>query len=833
MTVGEEQVATRSAVVVARLKVGGQPSEEQVATVKAALTSAHATLYRAIAVDVDGTLTAPGSIELDGDVARRLRQYLVAGIPVIVVTGRGNTACEAVLDPILGGLSSASARRLFALARNGTLLLRSTGEPAAGLIHLGSWNDAALKAEIGRVVTPARLDENFKTGSGRLAFATAADCTVAFAELWAAEPMLRSAAERDDELAITRATYGDRHTIDIATVTKEEALNRLARSLGIDPSEILRIGDKGGEGGNDFHMLACEAGFSVGEFGADLTKCHPVLDDRGEPVLAVAGTAQLLSEVWLTPPIRLSKDAVSSRLSSLARAQRRSREIGRDQLQKLTRDLQRSIYGMSTGRQSADAGLAGPPAVALADVFDPRSGAIRVFDDELVEHPIEPEHPAAALFDLGALSDPEPFPNTEASMLADSSILLRGPMYYFGKVNDETERAGAFLNQSLLFVQAATTSVLRLAHDPPDILRFKLLLGIADNVRNILLNALHLVFSTESARSDPGAERSDYPLTGSIVELALEHTSSMYRLAFGSVEPWAIEAQRYRDLLSRIEYAAATWAEAELIEGPEHKVFRIRECDSFAENVAAVRTGIRGHLDRFADKHFERILCVGMPNGGIELPLIAAAVGRTIRLGIEPAFLRVSVYEDMTAGTKIRRQRARRMHDLAEQPFEYFGPRSWDEPVLLLDDNAMTGSSLEWASDLLLAHGLRVNGAIVVRCPPLTRRRQMEMEHHGFPDPELLHEFVQGLIASPPYTRLHQAGVIGSGGEYLNALGQFDKSKDRIRRLLQTNGTLPLSEPNAKPVPLTNASNEGTKRRWRLRKRNGPSQASEAKGSRE
>lgn len=804
MMVGAEQLEARARAI-AHLKLD-DPTSEQIATVRRALASAHATLYRAIAVDVDGTLTEPGSIELDSDVARRLRRFLVAGIPVIVVTGRGNTACEAVLDPILGGLSSASARRLFALARNGTLLLRSTGEPEEGLIHFGPWDDEALREAIEQVVTPARLDENFKTGSGRLAFATAADCTLAFGQLQAEEPKVRAAAGRTEVLAITRATYGDRHTIDIATVTKEEALGRLAHSLGIDPSEILRIGDKGRPDGNDFHMLACEAGFSVGEFGVALDCCHPVLDDHGQPVLAVAGTVQLLGEVLLTPPIRLSKDAVSSRLASLARAQRRTREVGRDQLEKLRRDLQHSIHGMSTGHHSIDTGLAGPPAAELADVFDPRSGAIRIFDDELVEHPIEPDHPAAALFELGALSNPRPFPNTQASMLADSSILLRGPIYYFGKVNEAPERAGDFLNQALVFIQAATTSVFRLAHEPPDILRFKLLLGIADNVRNILLNALHLAFATESLRSESGHDRDDYPLTGSIVELALEHTSAMYRLAFGSVEPWEVEVQRYRDLLSQIEYAATTWPEAELLEGPDHKVFRIRECDSFAENVAAVRAGIRGHLDRFADQHFERILCVGLPNGGIELPLIAAAVGRTIRLGIEPALLRVSVYEDMAAGAKIRRQRARRMHELVEQPFQYFGPSSWTEPVLLLDDNAMTGSSLEWASDLLLAHDIRVNGAIVVRCPPLARRRQMEMEHHGFPDPELLHEFVHGLVATPPYTRLHEGGVIGSGVEYLNALGQFDKSKDRIKQLLQANGTLPLAE--------SPSAAESTEPRW-------------------
>jgi hypothetical protein len=105
----------------------------------------------------------------------------------------------------------------------------------------------------------------------------------------------------------------------------------------------------------------------------------------------------------------------------------------------------------------------------------------------------------------------------------------------------------------------------------------------------------------------------------------------------------------------------------------------------------------------------------------------------------------------------------------------------------------MTGSSLEWASDLLFARGVRVDGAIIVRFPTLSRRRQMEMPDHGFPDPDLLHEFVQGLVAAPPYTRLHEAGP--QGREYLNALGQFDKGKDRIKDLLRKHGAIALDVP--------------------------------------
>lgn len=46
-------------------------------------------LYRTVAVNIDGTLTAAHGAELDRDVAGSLKAILGRGIPVILVTGRG------------------------------------------------------------------------------------------------------------------------------------------------------------------------------------------------------------------------------------------------------------------------------------------------------------------------------------------------------------------------------------------------------------------------------------------------------------------------------------------------------------------------------------------------------------------------------------------------------------------------------------------------------------------------------------------------------------------------------------------------------------------------
>src|SRR5688572_9381047 len=86
------------------------------------LRVAFGTVYRAVAFDIDGTLTIPGEVELDQELIEVISDDLLRrGVPVILITGRGRSAREALVEQFKDAdLAERYLRRLFLLIRNGT-----------------------------------------------------------------------------------------------------------------------------------------------------------------------------------------------------------------------------------------------------------------------------------------------------------------------------------------------------------------------------------------------------------------------------------------------------------------------------------------------------------------------------------------------------------------------------------------------------------------------------------------------------------------------------------------------------------------------------------------
>ena len=107
-----------------------------------------------------------------------------------------------------------------------------------------------------------------------------------------------------------------------------------------------------------------------------------------------------------------------------------------------------------------------------------------------------------------------------------------------------------------------------------------------------------------------------------------------------------------------------------------------------------------------------------------------------------------------------------------------------------MDDNLVTGKTLQNAMNLLASHGLYPDRLVVVRYPSLNRIKHMFLPNHGAPDTDLFWEYVYGLTSPTPYTKLNHPTCYTQvpNNMYLDALGQFNKARTYVIELLYKNG---------------------------------------------
>ena len=758
-----------------------------------AIRAAFRTVYRAVAFDIDGTLTGPGASEVTPAMADIVTDLLRRSVPVVLITGRGRSARTAVEQIYSRGqLSETYLKRLYCIIYNGILLLehdpaqpgtflateRQLGSPFAEVLKLRD----TIQSIVGKLPKENPPTIVLKEQSIRLLFRSAE-------QREAAETMMgNSLAEymTDNNLHLMRGSFEDLYCLDIGPGSKAAALAEFGDIIGVHPDAILRIGDQGSVGGNDHDLLDHPRGFSVDRLGTDPATCHPVLDDSLKRPLTGARAAEaLLGLVLLFPPLSLAPSAISSdRLRALNQIERAAIPAARAAFLRATAGLNETLSVFDCRPKWSPF-----EEIQISDVLDPMSGAVRFREWELQD--VSLSHPAAELFGLPQLLTSSGLPRTRLCMYSDTGVLLRGPDYYrsWTEPNISTDQ---YIEAVQFFVKRALDTVIETGQSTPSFSLYKLTLGILDNIRNHLLCLSNLSFVVEGEQQE-----TTYPFTSTLLStLVLRHTRLYLEAVRGGRGGWqafhqslAASLQAILDCMSHADLSMLTNSTF-----PCKGAIRTRECDNFVENVVAVSLGLQKHLRYPPFATCRSLRVVGLAYGGLELPIIATALGSELGADIEPAIIRVSFYENPELGASIRGSAPGYVDELLKllPPVCLAGDREKqvlsDRPAIIADDNSTTCLTLQWARDALISLGADIRGAIIVRYPRSNRALQMRMPKHGMPDPEILLGFVRGLVSPSPYSRLLVPGD-EKGNIYRDQTNVFDKAKERLIRYLKKNGT--------------------------------------------
>ena len=226
------------------------------------LTRLTHTPIKALVADYDGTLCGPYEryTGIGDEVAGLLNTFLAEGLIVGVATGRGSSAHE----DLRRAISSTHWAKVFVGLYNGAVIL-----PLSEKVHERDSDRTveltSIRATLSPLVRALSIEMSLNEYQVSLRPSTPMDL----------ELLRRSVTEQLHDLATPVHVRRSAHSVDVlpASISKELLPRALAQSTGLDEGGIVRIGDLGDWGGNDFELLNEGLSLSVDRISSRLDGC--------------------------------------------------------------------------------------------------------------------------------------------------------------------------------------------------------------------------------------------------------------------------------------------------------------------------------------------------------------------------------------------------------------------------------------------------------------------------------------------------------------------------------------------------------------------------------
>ncbi len=742
--------------------------------------------YNAVCFDIDGTLTTKDSKNIDDRVINMIIELLAKKIPVVFITGRGETGLEDLKRDIYlriktsENITDSDMKRIYVLTNDGARLFYSNAisqeEFLGENVYITTEEELNQLLIINKVISEIKnklnssdyfditYSKDLKTNqilNVRMVFNTHTD------------GIINSIFDNIDKYIIsnglngihlTRGIYKNNSVIQIGTATKDRAIERAEKIIGVPKNSMIRIGDCGDPRGNDYAMLNCGQGYSVDKTSGSSNSCFPIFDDDGNILKGVEATLQLLKSAKILPTASLEKADKDTYKYNLARVEGNI-VMGRQTLLKKYNNLISSNFNNCNG---------------IDDLFDRESGSIIIpmYEMELLQN--------SSLKDFWLSTDNEAL---MYSLRDNNNYLLRGSKTYYYFISnrlsinrkDITSKKDVinWYENNAKFLDDSINAVLSTENLNNQINK-KLLLGILDNCRNILLVLInHYLVSSYFDKNILLDIFLNSENNNKLYTIIMEIERLMSRICFEN--QYIVDKESILTIIGSSKEVLLNNLTQELNKNNENdysKNYRAyREIDNFAENYIAVSL----YKEKCDNNKFTN--ACGLSYGGIELPILAKIIdqNRIERLLLLKFNKEVSGYTN------------KQLLDLRKFNIKDFGGLMNSEifensNVDLFDDNVLTGKTLQLAINSLYDCNIGVNNICIVRYPSINRIDQMFLDNPSAVDYNLFFNYIYGLCFSSPYSWKDNNWKKENGEiDYMDSLGVFDLNRKKIVECLIKN----------------------------------------------
>lgn len=254
-----------------------------------------------------------------------LASILKKHIPIVFITGRGETGLNDLLSDIICnlknkyGVTKKQLLRMYALTNDGARLFM-TSDSSEQLFNISEYISSEedfikleeLSKKIIALLKTSSLNKYCKV-TYSMNSKTNTIINVRLSILINNEAIedefvkiINSLIKdtKNPNLNLTIGMHNGKKVLQIGTATKNKAIEIAEKIIGVPQNSMLRIGDCGNQNGNDYSMLNCSQGFSVEKTSGEIDKCFPIIEN-GKIINGVNGTLNLLKKVKLLPTICL------------------------------------------------------------------------------------------------------------------------------------------------------------------------------------------------------------------------------------------------------------------------------------------------------------------------------------------------------------------------------------------------------------------------------------------------------------------------------------------------------------------------------------------------
>lgn len=585
--------------------------------------------YNAVCFDIDGTLTVKNSKKIDNRAINMIVELLKKKIPVVFITGRGETGLNDLKNDIYGAIVSSDniaendIRRIYVLTNDGARLFFSNNisfeEFLSENVYITTSDELEQLSKMDSIIKELNSDcfnvtysKDLKTGTIiniRMVFNTN-NSNIVEKNYETIKEIISS--NQFEKIHLTRGFYKDNSVIQIGTTTKDKAIKRVERVIGVPEDSMIRIGDCGDVYGNDYSMLNCKQGYSVDKTSGAVDRCFPIFDENKNIISGVDATLELIKKSKILPTVCLEKADKLDYKFNFAIAEKNI-VLGRKKLLNKYNDLINVNFGENDGIDS---------------LFDKASGSVIIpmYEWELVSD--------SSLKDFWSSKENGYF---KYLMRDNKNYLLRGSSTYYYLISNRKSENGKDVtskkdvmnwhNNYIQFLDNAFNAVLK-TDDLNIIINKKLLLGVLDNCRNALLVIMNHKLVSNNLNSNilldiSSTKNKDF---FAIYNTLLEIEDSMSNMCFKN--GFIINKDFVCNVIKQSKKILTDNLSIEKITKDKQnysKDYRTyREIDNFGENYTAVSL----YQEKRNDNDYFINAC-GLSYGGIELPIIAKTIDKS------------------------------------------------------------------------------------------------------------------------------------------------------------------------------------------------------------
>lgn len=739
--------------------------------------------YNAVCFDIDGTLTVKNSKKIDNRAINMIVELLKKKIPVVFITGRGETGLNDLKNDIYGAIVSSDniaendIRRIYVLTNDGARLFFSNNisfeEFLSENVYITKSDELEQLSKMDSIIKELNSDcfnvtysKDLKTGTIiniRMVFNTN-NSNIVEKNYETIKEIISS--NQFEKIHLTRGFYKDNSVIQIGTTTKDKAIKRVERVIGVPEDSMIRIGDCGDVYGNDYSMLNCKQGYSVDKTSGAVDRCFPIFDENKNIISGVDATLELIKKSKILPTVCLEKADKLDYKFNFAIAEKNI-VLGRKKLLNKYNDLINVNFGENDGIDS---------------LFDKASGSVIIpmYEWELVSD--------SSLKDFWSSKENGHF---KYLMRDNKNYLLRGSSTYYYLISNRKSENGKDVtskkdvmnwhNNYIQFLDNAFNAVLK-TDDLNIIINKKLLLGVLDNCRNALLVIMNHKLVSNNLNSNilldisSNKNKDFFAIYNTLLEIEDSMSNMCFKNGFIINKDFVCNVIKQSKKILTDNLSIEEITKDKQNYSKDYRTYR--EIDNFGENYTAVSL----YQEKRNDND-DFINACGLSYGGIELPIIAKTMDKS---RIESLLL-------LKFNREVSGYSNKQLLDLRNFNINEYGGLInshlfQNSHLDLFDDNVLTGKTLQLAINSLYDCNIDVKNICIVRYPGTNRIEQMFLDNTAAVDFHLFFDYIYGLCFSSPYSWKDNEWKDKNGKvSYEDTLGVFDLNRKKIIECLIKN----------------------------------------------